>query len=93
MFQREASGPPGASFSPCAITVRSLHINRGWPRVLIILTYGLAVSLTRYRFLKSLIVWISLFCFRGKDRARIHALLSLRHGVSPGAKELGEVMW
>jgi hypothetical protein len=40
-----------------------------------------------------LIVWISLFFFQGKVHASIQLLLSFRHGVSPGAKELGEVMW
>jgi hypothetical protein len=44
-------------------------------------------------FLKPLIVWISLFFSRRKVHASIHLLLSFRHGVSPGAKELGEVMW
>lgn len=40
-----------------------------------------------------LITWISLFFFQWKVHASIRVLLSFRHGVSPGAKELGEVMW
>jgi hypothetical protein len=40
-----------------------------------------------------LITWISLFFFQGKVHASIRVLLSFRYGVSPGAKEKGEVMW
>ena len=39
--------------------------------------------------LKSLITWISLFCFQRNVHAKIQLLLSSRHGVSPGAKEVG----
>jgi hypothetical protein len=39
-----------------------------------------------------LIVLQYLFCFRENVHAKIHLLLSLRYGVSPGAKEVGEVM-
>jgi len=41
------------------------------------------------KFLKSLITWISLFCFQWNVHAKIQLLLSSRHGVSPGAKEVG----
>jgi hypothetical protein len=40
-----------------------------------------------------LITWISLFFFQGKVHDSIPVLLSFRHGVSLGAKKLGEVMW
>jgi hypothetical protein len=40
-----------------------------------------------------LIVLIYLVFVREDVHAKIHLLLSLRYGVSPGAKEVGEVMW
>lgn len=41
------------------------------------------------KFLKSLIVLLYLLCFREMIHAKIHLLLSLRYGVSPGGKEVG----
>ena len=41
------------------------------------------------KHLKSLIVWIYLFCCRENVHGKIHVLLSLRYGLSPGAKERG----
>jgi hypothetical protein len=40
-----------------------------------------------------LIVVIYLFFYRANVHANIPLLLSSRHGVSPGAKKVGEVMW
>ena len=51
------------------------------------------MSYLQMEFLKLLIALIYLFCFQRKVHAKIPPLLSLRHGVSPGAKKLGEVMW
>lgn len=52
----------------------------------------LFISHLQILFIKSLITLTSLFCFQGNVHAKIHLLLSLRHGVSPGAREVGEVM-
>lgn len=54
---------------------------------------GLPESYPTQEILKSLIVWVFLFCFRVNVHVKIPPLLSLRYGVSPSAKEVGEVMW
>ncbi len=76
-----------------AITVRSLDLNERSLAYWNIHNHDLPCCLAREKPLKSLIIFISIFYSREEVHAKIHLLLSLRCGVSPGAKEEGEVMW
>lgn len=75
----------------CAIIVQSLPLPQAWPRVVNILTLPSRIATYNY---SSHGLYGSLYSVFGSEvHARIQLLLSLRYGVSPGAKELGEVMW